>query len=106
MHPGPGRDGGGGVADGKAVFDGVLPRRDGPHGQLVALGDVPGRNDGQAQIRQSDRRAFGDGLQRHGDVIRRVDVDGERHKQWLLYHMISNNNRAARLACLPPGCVL
>ena len=70
----------------------------------MALGDVPGRNDGQAQVRQGDRRAFGDGLQRHSDVIRRVDVDGERHKQWLLYHMISNNNRAARLACRPDVC--
>ena len=83
VHPGAGGGVGGGMADGKAVLDDVLPRPDGPDGHLVALGDVLGGGDGQAQVGHCHRGALGNRAQRHDHIVGRVDVNGQRHGRLL-----------------------
>ena len=78
VHPGARLGVGGGVADGKAVFDDVFAVFDGRNGHLVALRDVLHSGDGG--VIDGDCRAFGDGMQGDDDVVLGVDLNGDRHK--------------------------
>ncbi len=61
-------------ADGEAVFDDRLPAGEGAQREFVTGGDVVGEHDALALDHQFV--PCGERLNRHRDVVRRVDFDG------------------------------